>query len=82
MKLKQIFETQEWENENYGRNNPSKDSYHRASPSDTRKIKFTLKRINRLKKLREVKKLEQLKRENVLSLMYGGGGSDNDDSGF
>lgn len=46
----------------------------RRELDDTRKPKLTLIQVNRLKKMRALKTLENLKREDILAVMYSGGG--------
>lgn len=49
---------------------PAQDEVGVRTPSDTRKMKLSLRHINRLKKVRALRKLENLKREDLLGIMY------------
>lgn len=53
---------------------PALDVVNTRHTSDTRKSKLFLTHINKLKKMRELKKLQNIKREDLMSIMYGGGG--------
>jgi hypothetical protein len=73
MKLINLFEDTD---DNPGRYDPQQDTFTQRSPHDNRKPTLTLRRLNRLKKIRATKKLEQLKREDLLTVMYGQGGGE------
>lgn len=55
------------------------DEINSRSRDDTRKPKLMLKDVNKLKKIRAMKKLAALQRQDILTVMYGGGESE--DSG-
>jgi hypothetical protein len=57
------------------------DKVNTRSRDDTRKPKLMLRDVNKLKKIRALKKLAALKRQDVLELMYGSAGGE-DDGGF
>ena len=82
MKLQHLMEQPNFEEDGYGYKNPSDNSFMRTQPDNVRKPKFTLRRLNRLKKLKATKELEQLKREDLLTMMYGQGGGEDDKMNF
>lgn len=61
---------------NNGHYDINKDEINGRRPDDTRKKEIKLRDINRLKKMRAQNKLEALKRQDLLTVMYGGPGDD------
>jgi len=55
---------------------PESDSFDHLDLGDDRKPKLTLKMINRLKKIRSTKNLEMVKKQELLGIMYGIGGDE------
>ena len=55
---------------------PGEDKFDHLSLGDDRKPKLTLKMINRLKKIRSTKNLEMVKKQELLGIMYGNGGDE------
>lgn len=61
------------------RYSPEDDSISGISIEDERKPKLTLKMLNRLKKIRSTKNLEMSKKQELLGIMYGNGGADEEE---
>ncbi len=59
-----------------GHYDPSADKINTRNITDTRKSKLTLRDLNKLKKLRALRRLEALKQQDILGVIYGGGGDD------
>jgi hypothetical protein len=49
----------------------SKDEFNKAQPSYTRKVRFTLRHLNKLKKMRAAEDLERMMRMDTLEIIYG-----------
>lgn len=49
----------------------AKDEQDMQEPSYTRKVRFTLKHLNRLKKMRAAEDLERMMRMDTLEIIYG-----------
>jgi hypothetical protein len=82
MRYKEIFEdVQKVEDEQpeTGRYDPQADAVSHLDLEDTRKPKLTLRMINRLKKIRSTKNLEMSKKQELLGIMYGVGGGDEEE---
>lgn len=51
--------------------NPEDNKLQQAEISSTRKVKFTLRHLNKLKKMRAAEDLERLMRMDTLEIIYG-----------
>lgn len=54
----------------------NEDAIGAPNMGDTRKPKLTLKMVNRLKKIRSTKNLEMSKKQDLLGIMYGNSGAE------
>ena len=50
---------------------PSEDTFQQAKVTDTRKLRLTLKHLNKLKKMRAAQDLENHMRTDTLEIIYG-----------
>jgi hypothetical protein len=49
----------------------ARDEFNKAEPNHTRKVRFTLRHLNKLKKMRAAEDLERMMRMDTLEIIYG-----------